>query len=93
MVQDCSEALVILWQPQEYTGEDIDRFQTKIDDFLSAFVETSGASKEGITNCIHMLGSSHLTFYMKQHRNLYKFSQQGLEGLHEKVMLTYFNHS
>lgn len=93
MVQDCSEALVKLWQPQEYTGEDIDRLQTKTDDFLSAFVETSGASKEGLTNYIHMLCSSHLTFYMKQHRNLYKFSQQGWEGLRKECLLSSITHS
>ncbi len=93
MIQDYSEALVILRQPNEYTDEDIDQFQTKIDDFFSAYVETSGASKEGITNYLHMLGSSHIKFYMKQHRNLYKFSQQGWESLNEKVKLTFFNHS
>jgi hypothetical protein len=37
-------------------------------------VETSGAGKEGMTNYIYMLGSSHVKYFMKQHRNLYKFS-------------------
>jgi hypothetical protein len=77
----------------EYTDDDIDQFQNKIDDFFSAYVETSGASKEGITNYIHMLGSSHIKYYMKQHRNLYKFAQQGWESLNEKVKLSFFNHS
>jgi hypothetical protein len=93
MVQDYSEALVILRQQNEFTDDDIERFQSKIDDFFSAYVETSGASKEGITNYIHMLGSAHIKFYMKQHRNLYKFSQQGWESLNEKVKLSFFNHS
>jgi hypothetical protein len=78
MVQNYWEAMVILRQPGEYTDDDdINNFQTKIDDFFTAYVETSGAGKEGITNYLHMLGSSHISYYMKQHRNLYKFSQQG----------------
>jgi hypothetical protein len=45
------------------------------------YVELSGAGKEGITNYIHMLGRGHISYFKKQHRNLYKFSQQGWEGL------------
>jgi hypothetical protein len=57
------------------------------------YVELSGAGKEGITNYIHMLGRGHISYFMKQHRNLYKFSQQGWEGLNEKFKLIFFNHS
>jgi hypothetical protein len=64
-----------------------------MDDFFIAYVKSSGAGKEGVTNYIHMLGSSHISYYMKQHRNLYKFSQQGWESLNEKFKLTFFNHS
>jgi hypothetical protein len=77
LLQDYRDALLILRRPQEYTDHDIETFQSTIDDFFTAYVETSGASKEGITNYIHMLGSSHVSYYMKHHRNLYKFSQQG----------------
>jgi len=34
-------------------------------DFFSACIEDSGEGKEGITNYIHMLGSGHITYYMK----------------------------
>lgn len=37
--------------------------------------------QEGITNCIHMLGSGHIVYYSEVHRNLYKFSQQNWESL------------
>jgi tRNA(Phe) wybutosine-synthesizing methylase Tyw3 len=75
MLNNYREAIIILWQPEEYTDKDIKEFQTKIDDFYTTYVETSCAGKEGITNYIHMLGSSHIKYFMKQHRNLYKFSQ------------------
>jgi hypothetical protein len=93
LLSDYRDALLILRQPQEYTDNDIEEFQSKIDDFFTAYVETSGASKEGITNYIHMLGSGHVAYYMKRHRNLYKFSQQGWESLNEKFKLIFFNHS
>ncbi len=84
--------MIILRQPEEYTDKDIKEFQTKIDDFYTTYVETSGTGKEGITNYIHMLGSSHIKYFMKQHRNLYKFSQQGWESLNKKFKLIFFNH-
>jgi hypothetical protein len=93
MIFDYRDAMNILRKTQEYTDEDIEIFQDKIDSFLKAYVETSGASKEGITNYINMLGSAHVAYYMKKHRNLYKFSQQGWESLNEKVKLMFFNHS
>jgi hypothetical protein len=40
-----------------------------------------------------MLGSGHISYFMKQHRNLYKFSQQGWESLNEKFKLIFFNPS
>jgi hypothetical protein len=93
MLQDYRDALTILRQPQEYTDDDIAVFQDKIDSFFTAYVERSGAGKEGITNYLHMLGSGHISFFMKKHRNLYKFSQQGWESLNEKFKLIFFNHS
>jgi hypothetical protein len=71
------EAMEILQLRREYTDEDIELFQQKIDEFFIAYAERSGAGKEGITNYIHMLGSGHKKYYMKVHRNLYKYSQQG----------------
>jgi hypothetical protein len=67
---DFEETGRIHWQWQQ-------KFQSKIDNLFTGYMEESGAGKEGITNYIHMLGSSHVSYYMKEHRNLYKFSQQG----------------
>jgi hypothetical protein len=73
--------------------DDIREFRLKINDFFVAYVEESGAGKEGVINCIHMLGSGHVACYMKVHGNLYKFSQQGWESLNEKFKLSFFNHT
>jgi hypothetical protein len=40
-----------------------------------------------------MLGSGHITYYMKTHGNLYKYSRQRWESLNEKFKLAFFNHT
>jgi hypothetical protein len=62
-----------------------------MDDFFEKYVSLTGC--EGITNYIHMLGSSHVKYYMTIHRNLYKFSQQGWESLNSKFMQVFFRHA
>jgi hypothetical protein len=37
------------------------------------------------------MGSGHISYFMKQHHNLYKFSQQGWESLNEKFKLIFFS--
>jgi hypothetical protein len=61
--------------------------------FFKAYIEKTGAGKEGVTNHIHMLGSRHFAYYIKMHGNLYKFSKQGWESLNGKFMLSFFNHT
>lgn len=93
MIIDYRDALMILRQSSEYSDDEITDFQEKIDRFFYNYLENSGASKEGITNYLHMLGSGHVSYYMKKHKNLSKFSQQGWESLNEKVKLIFFNHT
>jgi hypothetical protein len=93
MLQDYSDAMSILRKQSEYTDSDIKEFQLIIDNFFAAYVERSGAGKEGVTNYLHMLGSSHISYYMRTHGNLYKYSQQGWESLNEKFKLSFFNHT
>jgi hypothetical protein len=93
LIEDYREAMKILRKRSEYTAEDIRSFQLKIYDFYVAYIEDSGAGKEGVTNYIHMLGSFHISYYMKTHGNLYKYSQQGWESLNEKFKLAFFNHT
>jgi hypothetical protein len=88
LIRDYRDAMNILWKCTEYTAEDIRLFQVKINDFFSA-----GAGKEGVTSYIHMLGSGHITYYMKAHGNLHKYLQQGWESLNKKFKLAFFNHT
>ena len=40
-----------------------------------------------------MLGSGHVSYYMKKYRNLYCYNQQGWEGLNSKITDYFFQHS
>lgn len=62
LIQDYRDAMKILRKRSKYTAEDIRLFQTKIYDFYVAYIEDSGAGKEGVTYYIHMLGSFHLSY-------------------------------
>ena len=39
-----------------------------------------------------MLGSGHVSYYMKKYRNLYRYNQQGWEGLNSKITDYFFCH-
>ena len=47
-----SDAMEILLLRREYTDEEIELFQDKMDDFLYLYLEKSGAGKEGVTNYV-----------------------------------------
>jgi len=59
--------------------------------FSQEYIKIVGV--EGITNYIHMLGSGHVKYYMQEHQNLYKYSQQGMGIPERKVQTVFFNHT
>jgi hypothetical protein len=91
LVGNYNPAMEILRKRSEYTDEEIDSFQEKVDDFYLDLMKIAGI--ESITNYIHMLGSGHIRYYMEIHRNLYRYSQQGWESLNAKVKDYFFRHS
>jgi hypothetical protein len=90
MMEDYQDAMAILrnWSVYaEHKNKGVS-FK-KIDDFFVAYVERSGSGKEGVTNYIHVLGSAHVSYHMRWHSNLYKYSQQRWESLNEKLKLAF----
>jgi hypothetical protein len=75
-------------QREDVTDEEIDAFSTQCDDFFEAWVDLTGL--EGMTNYIHMIGSGHMTYYLREWRNLYRYSQQGWEALNSLLKNIYF---
>jgi hypothetical protein len=75
-------------QREDFLDEEIDAFGTQCDDFLELWVDLTGL--EGMTNYIHMIGSGHMTYYLREWRNLYRYSQQGWEALSSLLKNIYF---
>ncbi len=67
----------------EPNDDDIEEFQSLIDDFYEKWIEIFG--DEGITNYIHMLSSGHVMYFMKKYGCLYLYSQQGWESLNNTI--------
>ena len=76
------QALTLLTSHWELTDEEIESFQCLIDGFYETWIDLFGL--ESITNYIHMLGSGHLMYFLKEYRCLYLYSQQGWEALNGK---------
>lgn len=81
----------MLRQREDFTDEEIDEMHKLTSSFMRKWVDMMGA--RNITNCIHMVGSGHLHCYLKLHRNLCKFSQQGWEALNQKLKHCHFNNT
>jgi hypothetical protein len=58
-------------------------FQDLADEFFEIWVEIFGP--EGVTNYIHLIGSSHMLYFLQHFGCLYLYSQQGWEALMGKV--------
>jgi hypothetical protein len=56
--------------------------------FYEKWIDLLG--EEGAPNYFHMIGASHLTYYLRQWRNLYRFLQQGWESLNALFKTFYF---
>ncbi len=85
------EAMKILMRHSEPNDDDIEEFQSLIDDFYEKWIEIFG--DEGITNYIHMLGSGHVMYFMKKYGCLYLYSQQGWESLNNTIQTFIYQNS
>ena len=56
--------------------------------FFSSWVDLN--KQEGVGIYVHMIGAGHLSYYLKLWRNLYQYSQQGLEALNYHIKRVYF---
>lgn len=91
IIQKYIEFTKIINQKTNFTDNDIDKFDDLVDDWFQEIVDNFGINM--ITNYIHMLGSGHVSYYMKKYRNLYRYNQQGWEGLNSKITDYFFRHS
>ena len=61
--------------------------QRKIELFYESWYDLCG--KDGLTNFIYLLDSSHVMYYLEKYRNLYRFSNQAWEHLNNRLKMFY----
>ena len=92
LFHDC---LVVMFPPiiaalrkiSSFSDVEIVHLQKNIDNWYSSWMNLTGI--EGMTNCIHLLGSGHITYYLTKYRNLYRYSNQSWERLNKRVKRFY----
>jgi len=86
LIEACTkyqEAMSLLTIHRDLSEDEIEHFQTLIDDFYEIWVDTFGS--EGISNYIHMLGAGHVMYFLTEYKCLYLYSQQGWEALNGQI--------
>ncbi len=83
------QMMTITWQKEDFADEAIDVDHDMCLDFMGEYIDLAGP--DNVTNYIHLIGSGHLVSYLKNFRNLYKFSQQGWAALNAKVRCVYLS--
>lgn len=81
----------IIDKKTDLTDDEIDLFDDLVDDWFEEIVDNFGMDM--ITNYIHMLGSGHVSYFLRKYRNLYRYNQQGWEGLNCKITDIFFHHT
>ena len=59
-------------QRHSFTDEGIVELHRQIDKWYHCWMSIAGL--EGMTSYIHLLGSGHVSYYLKKYRNLYRYS-------------------
>ncbi len=77
------EAMTILTSHRKLSDDEIETFQTLIDDFFELWLDVFGT--QGISNYLHLLGSGHVHYFLKEYRCLYLYLQQGWEALNGQI--------
>lgn len=68
----------------DFSDEEITSFQEHCDKFNVAWLDLLKGDS-GMTNYFHVVAAGHLSYYLRQWRNLYRYSQQGWEGMNSVV--------
>jgi hypothetical protein len=81
----------LIEQKEDYSEEDILKLHRVSNTFMCHWVDLGGTSY--MTNYIHIIGAGHLSYFGKKYGNLYRFSQQGWEGMNKLLKHYYFNNT
>jgi hypothetical protein len=89
------------WKPELYvarfekkeafTDKGIDKLQFEIVAWAEVWVVICG--REGIADYSHLLSSSHIFYWLRTWRNLYRYSKQGWEYQNKRTRNRYRRHT
>ncbi len=68
-----SIAIGLLNKHYQLSEEEVEEFQDNCDAFFHLWVEIFGV--EGVTNYIHLIGSGHMQYFLKNYGSMYWYSQ------------------
>jgi hypothetical protein len=87
-ITEWRKVMAMARQREDFTDGEIDNFSDQCDLFFEAWVDLHGLP--GMTNYFHMIGSGHMTYFLIEWRNLYRYSQQGWEALNSLIKNIYY---
>jgi hypothetical protein len=79
----------MLKKRNDFTDQKNHETELKIAEWSCKWLKLTG--REGVTNYTHSLTSGHIVFFMKEWRNLYRFSNQGWERQNASIRY-FYNH-
>ena len=79
---------ILTVKDRELSDDEITTFQYRVDEFVNVWIKIFG--EKGMTNYIHYLSAGHITSYLREYRNLSKYSNQGWEALNSSAKCYYF---
>ena len=80
-------AIDFLTRSSELEPSEMDELEAQIDAACTQLIAIAGI--EGVTNYFHYLGSGHIMWMTRLHGNLWRFRNEGVEGLNGTLSLRY----
>jgi hypothetical protein len=87
-IQSWNCVMTSMRRREEFDEGAIEDFQVLADDWFYKWIKLAG--RDGMSNYVHIVGSGHLAFYMREWGDLYRYSQQGWESFNSLIKSVYF---
>jgi hypothetical protein len=72
----------------DFTEDEILDFQDQADDFFERWIDLK--HRDGLGNYFHLVGAGHLSFYLREWGNLFRYSQQGWESMNSLIKTFFY---